>query len=475
MPTIADNITRLQGAKADLKTAIEAKGVTVPSATKIDGYATLVGQIPTGSTPNLQSLNVTPTTSAQQITPTSPVDGYDEVNVAAVTSAIDPNIVAGNIKKDVSILGVMGTYEGSGVVNPTAEPDDVIFIDYDGTIRYSYSASDFANLSELPANPSHPGLTAQGWNWTLAGAKAHVARTGELVIGQSYITDDGKTRLHISIDQTIRPVVFAMTFNQSADNGVRVDWGDGSASETFAGTGNISASHTYNSFGDFVISFEVVSGTLSFNAPIVSDSISRVIIHKVECGSDLSLGTNAFQSISMIKTITLPTSISLGNQPFLNISSLLSLTLPYGQTTVPQIAFQSDISLRFVSLPETITRIGYYAFSQNAGLTRIDIPSGVTQIETFSLNLPFVASFDIPSGVTSVAASAFSNNTFAKRYIFRSTTPPTLANVNAFTNIPQDCKIYVPNGSGNDYKGTTNWSTFSSQIYELDANGNIPS
>lgn len=31
-----------------------------------------------------------------------------------VTSAIDSNIVPGNIKKDVSILGVTGTYEGSG-------------------------------------------------------------------------------------------------------------------------------------------------------------------------------------------------------------------------------------------------------------------------------------------------------------------------------------------------------------------------
>ena len=31
-----------------------------------------------------------------------------------VTASIDSNIVAGNIKKDVTILGVTGTYEGSG-------------------------------------------------------------------------------------------------------------------------------------------------------------------------------------------------------------------------------------------------------------------------------------------------------------------------------------------------------------------------
>ena len=45
--SIASEITRLQGAKADLKTAIEAKGVTVGDIT-IDGYAAKVAEIPTG-------------------------------------------------------------------------------------------------------------------------------------------------------------------------------------------------------------------------------------------------------------------------------------------------------------------------------------------------------------------------------------------------------------------------------------------
>lgn len=46
--SIATEITRLQTAKADLKTAIEGKGVTVSSATLIDGYADLVESIETG-------------------------------------------------------------------------------------------------------------------------------------------------------------------------------------------------------------------------------------------------------------------------------------------------------------------------------------------------------------------------------------------------------------------------------------------
>ena len=46
--SIASEISRLQTAKADIKTEIEGKGVTVPSATTLDGYASLVRQIQTG-------------------------------------------------------------------------------------------------------------------------------------------------------------------------------------------------------------------------------------------------------------------------------------------------------------------------------------------------------------------------------------------------------------------------------------------
>ena len=111
--SIADDLTRIQGAKEDLRTSIQAKGVTVPASAKIDAYPDYVDAIQQGGGgSNLTTLNVTPTTSAQHLTPTSPVDGWDEVNVSAVTSAIDSNITAGNIKSGVNILGVTGTYTG---------------------------------------------------------------------------------------------------------------------------------------------------------------------------------------------------------------------------------------------------------------------------------------------------------------------------------------------------------------------------
>lgn len=108
--TLSTNIETISTALSNIETAIIAKGVT-PSG-NITTYATAIGSIQTD--PTLASLTVTPSTTAQTITPPSGTDGYNTVIASAVTASIDNNITAGNIKKDVSILGVTGTYEGSG-------------------------------------------------------------------------------------------------------------------------------------------------------------------------------------------------------------------------------------------------------------------------------------------------------------------------------------------------------------------------
>ena len=52
--SIASEITRLQTAKTDIKTAIEAKGVTVPSSAKLDTYDDYIAQISGGGGSSLK-------------------------------------------------------------------------------------------------------------------------------------------------------------------------------------------------------------------------------------------------------------------------------------------------------------------------------------------------------------------------------------------------------------------------------------
>lgn len=84
------------------------------AATNADAIANIAAVASGAVAPALQDRTVTPTTSKQTVNKTSDsYYGLGTVTVNAVTAAIDANIVAGNIKSGVTILGVEGTYSGS--------------------------------------------------------------------------------------------------------------------------------------------------------------------------------------------------------------------------------------------------------------------------------------------------------------------------------------------------------------------------
>lgn len=90
--SIATEIQRLQNAKTSLATAIGNKGVTVPSGTKLDGYASLVDQIQTGSSEDtlIEALH-NRTTSVEDDTLTS-IRSYGLANMTTLTSVSFPNL-----------------------------------------------------------------------------------------------------------------------------------------------------------------------------------------------------------------------------------------------------------------------------------------------------------------------------------------------------------------------------------------------
>jgi hypothetical protein len=139
--SIASEISRLQTAKADMKTALEAKGVTVGTA-KLDTYDTLISSISAGVDISDADAAVTDVVASKTFYATSGgkktgtmVDrgtvstdittAVQEVTIAAgkhsgsgvvkISAAEQAKIIAGNIKKDIVVLGVTGTVEsGAG-------------------------------------------------------------------------------------------------------------------------------------------------------------------------------------------------------------------------------------------------------------------------------------------------------------------------------------------------------------------------
>ena len=116
---IANEIARIQQAKADLKTSINAKGGTITNET-IDQYASKVSALPEPK--EEQQKTITPDFSSGNVVVT-PTSGKV---LSQVTINKDGNLVAENIKKDITVNGITGTLEGGGAEITGANEIDVI-------------------------------------------------------------------------------------------------------------------------------------------------------------------------------------------------------------------------------------------------------------------------------------------------------------------------------------------------------------
>ena len=352
------------------------------------------------------------------------------------------------------MIQVEGIFTGGGVASTSSKPNNVTFIDYDGAILYSYSLEEAQALTELPTLPTHDGLVCQGWNWTLEAIKA---LNRPVTVGAMYITDDGATRLHIRI-ATVGRMTVPLYIGQTVANGVFIDWGDGSAAETLAGTGNVDTSHTYAEPGDYVISLmpqgectlSFGSGSSSYCVMGSTGNDSKVycnMLQDVSIGKNVtSIGDSAFDHCYSLASITIPTGVtSIGVSAFDYCSSLASVTIPTGVTSIKSYAFNYCYSLASVTIPDGVTSIGSYTFNNCPSLASVTIPTGVTSIgdRAFS-NCYSLASVTIPTGVTYIGSYAFSGC-----YSLASITIPTgvtSIDISTFSGCSSLASVTIPDG-----------------------------
>ncbi len=301
------------------------------------------------------------------------------------------------------------------------EEKDVNFYDYDGTLLHAYTLDEVQEMTELPPNPTHDGLVAQGWNWTLEELK-ELGR--ECSVGQMYITDDGKTRIYIHlVEGRTSPVLGCCPKGT-----VTVDWGDGTTPDTLTGTSVTTVkwtpAHNYAAPGDYVITL-TVSGSMGFYG---SSGTSRsgllqyatgndgqnVVylnsIQKIEIGSGItSIETYAFSYLFSLKSITIPKGITnIGGCAFYHCYSLTSCVVPSGVTGVLWSGFEYCFALESIAIPKSATNIGGTVFRYCYSLKRITIPDGVTVINAYLFNnCRSITSVSMPNGITSIGAYAF--------------------------------------------------------------------
>lgn len=396
------------------------------------------------------------------------------------TAAIKQAIIdkGGEVGDLTTYAEAIDNLPSGGDTNPTAEKNDVTFYDYDGTIRYSYTADEFLVLSEMPPLPRHQGLICQEWNWSIEDAMEYVAEYGVLDVGATYITDDGKTRLYIRIAAEGRMDV-PLYFSQTVANGVTIDWGDGSATETLDGTGKVNTTHRYASIGDYIISLDVADGcTLELGHGTTTQSVMgssetsnsgyRTMLQHVEVGKNVtSLNVAAFRECYALTNISIPKDVALiGHYCFYCCYSLRSIVLPSAINLLNAQVFRECYSLHLISMPANVNKLDSFAIYICRSLRSIVLPAQITYLNLSSIDSNrSITSIIIPASVTNIDNSAMGYNYSMAFYDFsHHAAVPTLANANAFTGIPSDCKIIVPDALYDKWIAATNWSTYASYI-----------
>lgn len=465
----------------------------------VAGYAnqTTANATISGSTtrqlPTKSAATIVPTTTTQTIVSGKYLTG-------AQTIAGDANLVPANIASGVSIFGVTGTHQGGAQMTPlnvtqngtyTAPSGtgytpvtvnvqaqtvgNTYFIDYDGTILHTYTNTEAASLTALPSNPTHSGLTAQGWNWTLSEIQDYIDdySNADIWVGQMYVTTNGNTEVDISITNA---QLLNIAINVGVNGTLTIDWGDNSSDDTVTDTSistNHVIQHSYSNIGNYTISCSMSSGNFTFHGfnqesfiiringtSIQENKVFSSLVKAIRLGNNFNtISTYSFQYCSNLETITIPQTVAyLGNNAFYK-SSIKSITLPHNSSlTLMSYLCSYCEDLTSVSLPGNLAgSIKSYCFQHCRKLKSITLPSQVsTNIEASAFQGCYsLESIVVPYSITSIATYGFSS-CYNLRNVDLSKSRISIINSNAFSTCYSLQNISIPDTLKSIYSSAFN-------------------
>lgn len=319
------------------------------------------------------------------------ITGTSQVDVSAYATAqvVDADLVAGNIKKDVNILGVTGSLE-SGIT-----PSGTISITSNGTTDVTNYASASVNVpTSAPDNYIEYNWLQSGSSCVLQGASVHCSNSIKKPRFTFKGIGGGLLPQSVTLPSHIEEI----------------------PKEAFYGANG----------SDFLVSF-----------PSALKRINEAAFYN--CAR---LGVNG--SIT-----ALPDSVTYIDQDaFYGCTNLGLTTLPSGLTTIGNQAFMDCLALNITTLPQTLTQLGSSAFRGCTNLAITSLPSNenflILQAYVF-LNCPNVTITHIPSNIKTINSYVFQGCTSMTSIIFDGT-PTTIKN-NAFMNSSLT-DIYVPWSEG---------------------------
>lgn len=335
------------------------------------------------------------------------------------------------------------------------EEKDVLLLDYDGTILYSYTWEEFEEVTALPSAsdlPTHEGLTFVRWTNTLDELK----KSSPLYTGtgkhQNKITMSGA--MYETADNFIHVIIRlykdGQTFvlNSSVRNRT-IDWGDGTIE---SGLGTV-ASHTYIKAGRY----DIIDKTSLFYISIADKTSKQAVVEILDSGySSTTYGLlyqNGLLNCVNLVAISCPPNMELctGNDDIGGTWALRALVTNniggvHRTLNGSGIIYCTSWVNSGVSSGENVYR-----------LRRVNFPDNYLNLHTNNYSLQYIW-MDANKDVGSMRYC------YALRELHLPyASVPSLANTNYFENVPNTCKIFVKNGLLSSYEAATNWSTIYAQ------------
>lgn len=250
----------------------------------------------------------------------------------------------------------ISTYSGEG-----ADPNKPIrFFGPYGDLVYSYTFAEISELTELPPLPEYGGLVGQEWNWSLENI---IAENKELEVASLYTTDDGSTRIYVTLNNEMLSTNIG--YMQKESNTVWVDWGDGSpleSSDTYGYLNVVSIGHTYKEAGNYVIRLVPEEDAVFW---FVGDTNCTYILHKVPRGSMENMAfANAISKIEIGRGMTSLTEGCFGSY------SIKSVVIPKEITDFGR-GFQKSYALEYIAFPRNLKDLTSSAIQDCTSLKRV--------------------------------------------------------------------------------------------------------
>ena len=244
--------------------------------------------------------------------------------------------------------------------------------------------------------------------------------------------------------------------------------------------------------GELIINSNIPSVLSPEDSPFYNSQFTKVTIGN----SVTTIGNYAFLGCTSLTSVTIGNSVTtIGVCAFEQCTSLTSVTIPDSVTTIGGDAFYSCTSLKefkgkfaadngrclikdntiiayanasgtTYTIPDSVTTIGAWAFYNCDSLTSVTIGNSVTTIGDHAfLYCHSLTSVTIGDSVTTIEGAAFYDCSSLKTVYCKPTTPPTGGSY-MFDDNAAGRKIYVPTGSGADYKEKQYWSNYADYIEE---------